>query len=115
MSKSREYVERMLDIHKKDFEQFKLVHDQYALDQTKYQEAFNKEGERIQEILIEWENKLCKQSEKGGFSQFTPKLAESFRSEVRKYFPMIDYLGVKVSYDPSTTNKDVFVLKKISL
>ncbi|MFC1649800.1 hypothetical protein ACFL2C_03770 [Patescibacteria group bacterium] len=115
MTKSAKYVHRMLQVHKKEFDEFKVVHDNFALNQTKHQNEFNKAGEKIREICNEWENKLCKQSEKGGYSHFTPKLAESFRAEVRKHFSMIDHVGVKVSYDPDITSNNSFILKKISL
>ncbi len=115
MQKYKEYVDRMLLTHKTQFDEFKHIHDRYVLEQGKFQDEFNESGEKIREILNEWENKLCKQSEVGGYSHYTPKLAEKFREEVRKHFSMIDFIGVKVSYNPSSTKADDFLLKKISL
>ncbi|MBU0845847.1 hypothetical protein KKH23_01430 [Patescibacteria group bacterium] len=106
MTKYREYYQKMVDNNKEVFENFQRLHDRYVLDEEKWQEEFNKEGEKILLVIQEYENKLCSQSEKGGYSHFTPKLAEKFREEVRKHFSMIDHIGIRV---------DVFALKKIKL
>lgn len=114
-TKYKEYVDRMLEAEKELFDAFKKVHDEYALNEDKLQDAFNKEGEKILEVLNEWENKLCNQSEKGGYSAFTPKLAEKFREEVKKHFPMIDHIGIQVSFAPVEASNDPFILKRIDL
>lgn len=88
------------------FEKFQRLHDRYALDEERWQEKFNKEGEKILNVIREYENKLCFQSEKGGYSHFTPKLSEKFREEVKKHFSMIEHIGLKM---------EVFELKKIKL
>lgn len=96
----------MLSENKEVFESFRAVHDKYSFDSDKYQEEFNKEGEKILLIVHEWENRLCSQSEKGGYGKFTGGLAEKFQAEVKKFFPMIDHVGIK-------TNS--FSIKKIQL
>lgn len=107
----------MLETHKDEFEEFRKVHDEYEKDEDAMQTKFNSEGEKIMEIVNEWENKLCKQSEKGGYGNFTTGLAEKFRGELRKDFPSIDYVGVTVSHTPpmNTNSIEGFNLKKISL
>jgi hypothetical protein len=104
MTKYREYYQKMLNNNEELFENFQRLHDRYALDEERWQEEFNKEGEKILNVVREYENKLCSQSEKGGYSHFTPKLAEKFKEEVRKHFSMIDHIGIKM---------EVFALKKI--
>ena len=106
MTKYREYYQKMLNNNKKLFGDFQRLHDKYVLDEERWQEKFNEEGEKVLNVIREYENKLCSQSEKGGYSHFTPKLAEKFKEEVRKHFSMIDHIGVKV---------EVFALKKIKL
>ena len=96
----------MVKNNKELLETFQRLHDRYVLDEDKWQEEFNKEGEKILNVIREYENKLCSQSEKGGYSNFTPKLAEKFREEVKKHFSMIEHIGIKV---------EVFALKKIKL
>ncbi len=106
MTKYKEYVERMLSENKKAFESFRSVHDKYSTDTDKYQDEFNKEGEKILPIVHDWENKLCLQSEKGGYGKFAAGLAEKFQAEVRAFFPMIDHIGLKTN---------TFSIKRIKL
>ncbi|EKD62272.1 MAG: hypothetical protein ACD_52C00249G0002 [uncultured bacterium] len=94
MTKYKEYVDRMISQNNEFFQDFKLVHDKYAQDQDKHQNEFNTIGSRAALIIKEWEDKLCKHSEKAGYSTFTGGLAEKFQAEIRKKFPMIDWIGV---------------------
>lgn len=87
----------MLSENKEVFESFRSVHDKYSSDTDKYQEEFNREGEKILMTIQEWENKLCLQSEKGGYGKFTAGLAEKFQAEVKKFFPMVDHIGLKTN------------------
>jgi hypothetical protein len=113
MTKYREYFEKMMEVNKKLFEKFGQIHQNYTLNQDKFQEEFNKEGEKVLAVIHEWENKLCSQSEKGGYGVFTGNLTEKFQAEVKKEFPLIDHVGIIVSKTPSI--KSGFSLKKINL
>lgn len=95
--KYKNYFNRMIEANKEVFESFRVVHDKYALDEEKYQDEFNKEGEKILLITHEWENKLCMQSEKAGYGGYTSGLAEKFQAEVKREFPLIDHMGIVVS------------------
>jgi len=106
MTKYKEYFQRMIDSNRKVFDEFRKVHALYDLDQDKWQEKFNTEGERIVKLVKEWENKLCKQSEKAGYGNYTGTLAEKFQSEVKKEFPLIDHVGLIIKK---------FTIKKIDL
>jgi hypothetical protein len=106
MTKYKEYFDRMVSENKEAFDRFTQKHFEYSTDQNKYQEEFNKEGEAILVIIKEWEDKLCSQSEKAGFANYTGNLAEKFQDEVKSHFPLIDHIGIVV-------NK--FSLKKIKL
>jgi hypothetical protein len=106
MTKYKEYFDRMVSENKEAFDRFTQKHFEYSTDQNKYQEEFNKEGEKILVIIKEWEDKLCSQSEKAGFANYTGNLAEKFQDEVKSHFPLIDHIGIVV-------NK--FSLKKIKL
>lgn len=116
-TKTKQYFKKMLEVEKEVFDKFKKLHDAYSLNPDGLQEKFNQEGEKILEIISQWENKLCMQSEKGGYANFTNKLAENFRQEVRKIFPQIDNVGIIIEQQPSTNHSsqtDVFTLKKIN-
>lgn len=94
MTKYKEYFQKMLSEHKVEFDNFKILHANYGMDEEKYQEEFNKEGQKILDIAHEWENRLCKSSEGAGFGTFTVKLAEKFQEELRIAFPLIDHVGI---------------------
>jgi len=89
----------MLAENKIAFDSFHLLHDKYAFasDTDPLQEGFNYEGEKILKIIHEWENKLCSQSEKGGYGVYTDGLSEKFQLLVRKTFPMIDHIGIIIT------------------
>ena len=106
MPKYKEYVERMLEANKELFEEFAKLEAKYSLDQDAHQEEFNKLGEKVILVTKEWEGKLCRQSEKAGYSSYTTALAEKFQGEVKRHFPLIDHVGIIVK---------VFNIKKISL
>ena len=96
MTKYREYYNRMVEENKDAFDKFTRVHFEYSTNEDKYQETFNREGEGILKIIHEWEDKLCKQSEKAGFGKYSGNLAEKFQEEVRSHFPLIDHVGIVV-------------------
>lgn len=108
MTKYKEYFQKMISENKKAFDEFRKLHDRYALEQDALQDEFNKEGKKIQTIIREYEDRLCKNSEKT-YSMFTGNLSEKFWNEIRLEFPMIDYIGIISKKEPT------FNLKKISL
>ena len=106
MTKYKEYFDKMVSENKEVFGKFPRAHFEYSIDNDKNQENFNKEEENVLKIIHEWEDRLCKQSEKAGFGSYTVNLAEKFQAEVKSHFPLIDHIGIVV-------NK--FSLKKINL
>lgn len=117
MTKYREYFERMVTNEKEKFDKFTKLHMQYSMDQDGLQEMFNEEGSKIVAIIREWESKLCSTSEKAGYGGYTSNLSEKFWQEVRKSFPLIDYVGVIVKKSQKVTEvvKPAFEIKKIVL
>lgn len=119
MTKYREYFERMVTTEKTAFDAFTKLHMQYSLDQDELQERFNVEGTKIVEIIREWENKLCSTSDKAGYGGYTSNLSEKFWGEVRKSFPLIDYVGVitnkKSDAETKLGSRNKFSIHKIKL
>lgn len=113
MTKYKEYVIKMIDENKAAFDEFRKLHDLYSTDEEKWQEKFNIEGEKILVVVREYEDRLCRQTEKGQFNVFSPKLSEKFQEEVKKYFPFIDHIGLRVESAP--TKSVFFEIKKIKL
>ena len=104
-----EYVDRMMNLHKEEFEKFSTIHDKYALNEEENQEEYNKVGGKTMLISKQWENKLCMQSEKGGYGGYTTKLAEKFQSEMVKRFPEFNSIGIIIE------KKTPFSLRRIKL
>ena len=94
--KFREYFNKMFEENKELFMQFKIIHDDYVKDRDAHRDEFNKEGKKVMKVIEEWESKLCGHMEKGNNSSFSGKLADKFWAEIRKYYPFIDFVGVKV-------------------
>ncbi len=114
MTRYKEYFERMISENKDAFEGFRTLHDNYALNPEKWQENYNREGEKILEIVREYENRLCANTERGAFNKYSTNLSEKFQNEVRNQFPMIGHIGLTIEKN-SKTDKSDFVLKKIDL
>jgi hypothetical protein len=96
----------MLEENKNVFDEFKILHANYGMDEDKYQDEFNTEGEKILKIVNEWESKLCSRSEKAGYSNYTGNLAEKFQALLRSAFPLIDHVGI-------ISIKSTFKIKKL--
>ena len=107
-TKYKEYFKRMLESEKELFENFRNIHAKYQLDPNKWQGEYNKIGEKVLDVIREWENRLCHHSEGGKYAKFAGRLAEKFWSQIRKEFPLIDHVGVIIK-------EPAFSLKKIRM
>ncbi len=115
MTKYKEYVKKMIDENKEAFTSFKKVHDLYALDTSKMQQEYNEAGSKIQDIIREYEDRLCRNTERGMYSTFSGGLAEKFHAEIKKIFPMIDHIGLIPQENNPVPQGDLFSIKKIQL
>ena len=97
MTKYKQLFDDMLAKNRELFIKFKITHDMYVTDRKTWAAQFNEEGEEVLEIIRDYENRLCGHSEQGQYSKFSVNLAEKFWLEVRKNYPKIDFVGVKVS------------------
>lgn len=108
-TKYRQYFDKMLTENKEVFEEFKELHAKYTADEDKYQTEFNTKGKVIKDIVHDYENRLCANTERGMYSSFSGGLSEKFYAEVRKMFPLFDHIGILVVTVPD------FNIKKIKL
>lgn len=116
MTKYKETVKQMLDQNKEIFAEFRKLHDEYALNSDELQEKYNTEGKKIMEIVRLYEDRLCGHAEGSGYAAYSGNLAEKFQQEVRKVFPKIDWIGIKVTKTPSSpASRQGFDIKKINL
>lgn len=94
MSKYKKALEQMVSENKELFDEFKTIHDNYIQDPNKWRAEFNKQGEQVVEIIRKYEKLLTLHSDNSSYSKFSTNLSDRFWSEVRKYFPKIDFIGV---------------------
>lgn len=96
-AKFKQYFQMMMEENKEVFEKFKNLHDHYTLEPQKYQEEFNCEGQKILDIVQDWENRLCATSENSGYGRYSTNLSDKFREEVKKYLPKINSIGLQMA------------------
>jgi len=79
------------------FEAFKPIHDAFAAsrDDKKAEAAFHAEGQKVVDVVRDWDRRLCAGMGRGTFSNYTQKLSETFWDRIRKDFALIDLVGVK--------------------
>lgn len=94
-AKYKQYYSNMVEQNKQKFAAFDLVHQGYQ-DKKVSQELFNQKGLPIVDIIRDWDRRLCSAMGKGMYSNYSQKLSEKFWGEVRKNYPFIDKVGVKV-------------------
>jgi len=106
MVKYKEYFNQMVSNNQELFDRFRQIQAEYQKNPDLWENEFNRQGEKILEIIRDWENRLCSKSETSGYARYSANLADKFWSEVRKLFPLIDRVGI---------SKQNFTIKKINL
>lgn len=94
MTKHQQYFQDMLESHKKLFDEFSHIHNEYVNDAQKWQPTFNEKGQEVLQIIRRYENMLCAKSESGKYSKFSSKLADKFWGMIRAKFSKIDFVGM---------------------
>ncbi len=95
-AKYKQYIEDMLTQNYQLFDAFLEIHNKYMENPSEWQAQFNEVGSRAQDVIRKYENRLCATSEGSGYGKFASKLADNFQTEIKKYFPKIDFIGVEV-------------------
>lgn len=117
MTKYQEYYKKMLSENEDQFRDFRQIHEAYAKDPS-LQTEYNRLGKPIIELVRDYEDRLCANSEGGGFAKFTGNLAEKFWDQVRAEFPLIDRVGITIKSAPDDIDIkkiQTFELKRIKL
>jgi hypothetical protein len=121
MTKHQKIFKQMLKENEALFADFERVHARYDLDPKTWQDKFNQVGQAVMELVKKYEDDLCRHSEKGQYANFSANLAEKFWELVRRKYPRIDFVGVKISGPQKPTQRVSkpaafdFEIKKISL
>lgn len=100
MTKYAKYYQQMWEVNSLILREFQDIHDQYRPNQrdTAVKKKFDQVGKLAREIMEQWDARLCQQMEKGKNSVFSSKVSEKFWIEVKKDFPLVDLVGVEVSF-----------------
>jgi hypothetical protein len=95
--KFKAYFDKAFADHREQFQLFMLTCQDYMSDRAKYSEEFNHQGKEVKAILDEAEARLCGRMERGRNAVYSANLSEKYWDEVRKYFPCIDEVGIKIT------------------
>lgn len=95
MTKYQQYYQKMWDENKELLTGFFEIHDAFKKDRKKYSKEFNAKGKEVRELMEVWDNRLCQQMERGKNGVFSEKVSEKFWNEVKKDFPLIEFVGVE--------------------
>lgn len=90
-------IKEMYEAHPDMMTELDTLHRAYALDQKKNQPEFNRLGGKAVEVMRDYERKLCGKSERAGMGVYSSKLAETFWKEIKKRYPLIDFVGVTIT------------------
>jgi hypothetical protein len=98
-TKYKQYYQEMMDLHEDEFAKFQPIHDGYKIDRKKWSKQFHQDGQKLVDIIREWEGRLCAGMERGNNAVYSAKLSEKFWGEVKKRFSHIELVGVKSNLD----------------
>ncbi len=93
----RTILRQLMQEHVAEFSAFAKAHDAYQKQGAKHQAVFNEIGSPVVEFLREGERRLCGKTERGTYSAYSSTLAEKYWKEVKAFFPLIDFVGAKIS------------------
>jgi hypothetical protein len=84
----------MIDQNHDLFKRFFEIHEQYVLSPKANQDAFNTIGRDVQDVVHDYERRLCGKTESGQYSKFSANLSDKFWGLLRKDYPKIDFIGI---------------------
>jgi hypothetical protein len=84
----------MIDQNHDLFKRFYEIHEQYVANPKAHQEAFNTIGRDVQDVVHDYERRLCGKTESGQYSKFSANLSDKFWGLLRKDYPKIDFIGI---------------------
>lgn len=96
MTLYKQLIKEMYLAHAAAFKDFDDLHQKYQDNQKKLQPKFNQEGMKLKEIMLQYEKRLCGKTERSTLGVYSAGLADKFWSEIRKRYPMIDFVGVTI-------------------
>jgi hypothetical protein len=92
-TKYRQFFDLMVTQNKELFDSFQKVHSNFIKEPKKWKTQFDELGRDVQDVVRDYENRLCRSSENSGYGRYTTELSVKFQQEVKKMFPKIDQVG----------------------
>lgn len=93
MSKYVELFDEMVNRNAEIFSSFVEAYENISDSESRA--GFNKIGDKVNELLIQYVNELCRSVDGSKFSKYGSKLEDTFRNYARSKYPMIDEIGVE--------------------
>jgi len=78
------------------FVEFGQIHQAYHNNPQANQAEFNRVGERVMDVIRDWDRRLCSAMGKTVYGQYSQQVSEKFWDLVRQEFEQIDMVGVKI-------------------
>lgn len=95
-AKYKKFYKLMREKEEKLFLEFEDIHQSYKENSKANQPEFNRVGEKVVEVIRDWDRKLCSTMGKTMYGQYSQQVSEKFWDLVRQDFDQIDMVGVKI-------------------
>lgn len=102
VAKYKQYYQQMKEQNQALWAEFAKIHqavlDSGGIDRdSKLTAKFHQTGQRLVDVIRDWDRRLCSAMGRGAFSKYSEKLSEKFWAEAAKEFELIYSVGVKKS------------------
>ena len=95
-AKYKKFYKLMHEKNPQLFEEFKAAHQAYLDNPDKAKPEFDRVGERVLEVMRDWERKLCSAMGRTMYGKYAQQVSEKFWDLARQDYEQIDMVGVKV-------------------
>lgn len=86
----------MREKESKLFAEFEKAHQAYKQNSSQNQAEFNQLGEKVLEVVRDWDRRLCSAMGRTVYGQYSNQVSEKFWEMVRADFDQIDMIGVRI-------------------
>lgn len=95
-AKYKKFYQLMREKEENLFLEFEKIHHAYKESPAVNQQEFNRVGEKVVEVIRDWDRKLCSSMGKTMYGQYSQQVSEKFWDLVRQDFDQVDMVGVKI-------------------
>ncbi len=95
-AKYKKFYKLMREKESELFEEFAQSHQAYKENKEKAQDEFNRVGEKVLDVIRDWDRRLCSAMGRTVYGQYSQQVSEKFWDLIREDFDQIDMVGVKI-------------------